>query len=326
MDSLIQEVSDFAGRQLLDLALRHFYVFLLVVIRLAGLMSTGPVFGQKSVPINVRVFIVLGMAFVLTPVLQQTSTLDVARFDTNQDGRLSSNEAPTHMHGRLRRVAESTDFDPQKGVPIGAFAGHSAPPEHLPALVRDVFAEFSLGFLLGLGVLVLLSGLQLAGQLIDQQLGLEFGAIFNPDMGAGASVSTQILFLLGTTILLLMEPINGHVLLLGALIETFDAMPVGEAVLFSGTPFLFTELVHKSLLLGVQVAAPVMTAMALVTVSMGFLGHSVPQINQLVVGFPIRSLAGICIFSLTLTGIGDVIVAEVPTAITEIQLALTSYQ
>ena len=171
-----------------------------------------------------------------------------------------------------------------------------------------------------------MSGLQLAGQIIDQQLSLEFGSIVNPDLHGSASVSSQMFFLLGGATLLVMEPLNGHLMMLSVLIETFDALPVGQAVLFSGTPGLFTELVQKSLLLGVQVAAPVIATMSLVSLAMGYLGHSVPQINQMVVGFPIRSMMGLVILMATFSGATRAIVDVVPEAIYTLQMALTSYQ
>jgi flagellar biosynthesis protein FliR len=210
-------------------------------------------------------------------------------------------------------------------VPVSAFSSVFIPPESLTELLRDIVAEFSLGFLLGLGATVFLSGLQLAGQLIDQQLGLEFGAIVNPDLQGGASISSQTFFLLGGACLLVMRPLNGHLMILSALFETFEAMPVGDAVLFGDAHTLFTELVQKSLLLAVQVAAPIMATMGLVTISMGFLGHSVPQINQLVVGFPVRSLAGMLVLTLSLSGTGRYVVDSVPSVIIDIQTAVTSY-
>ena len=122
---------------------------------------------------------------------------------------------------------------------------------------------------------------------------------------------------------LLMEPMGGHLMLVQTLIETFDAMPVGQAVIFSGTPMLLTEMVHKSLLLAVQVAAPVLATMSLVTVCLGYLGHSVPQFNQLAVGFPIRAAVGILILAVTLSGVSRVVVDAIPEAIQRMQIALS---
>lgn len=317
-DSLLRTGS----RQLVALSLQHVYVFVLVLIRLSGLMSTSPIFGQASLPVRVRVMIVIALALMLTPVVQQTGSLNVGRFDLNRDGFLVNEEVPPHLHARLRAVAESLSLSEQSAVPVKAFAHRFQLPPTLSGLAETVLAEFSLGFLLGMGVMVLMSGLQLAGQMIDQQLGLEFGSVVNPDLPQGAAVSGQMLFIAGGCVLLTMPPVNGHLLILSALVETFDALPVGEAVFFSGAGMMLSELVHKSLLLAVQVAAPILAAMSLVSLSLGYLGHSVPQINQMVVGFPIRSFAGLIIFSASLSGSLRVLVDAVPGAILDIQQAL----
>jgi flagellar biosynthesis protein FliR len=336
MDGFINEVRDFWTRQLIEVAVQHFYMFILIAIRLSGLFAVGPIFSQTSIPINMRVLLVLTLGFVLTPVVQQGIRKDVTHYDNNRDGFLSEAEVPPFLQGRFQHLAESLNessddagtlkISTRKSVAVSAFSSNFVAPETLTELVRDIFTEFTLGFLLGLGVTVFLSGLQLSGQLIDQQLGLEFGQVVNPDLQGGASISSQTFFLLGGVCLLVMTPLNGHLMMLSALFETFDAMPVGDAFLFTDAHVLFTELIQKSLLLAVQVAAPIMATMGLVTISMGFLGHSVPQINQLVVGFPVRSLAGMLVLTLTLSGTGRYVVDSVPSVINDIQLAITSYK
>lgn len=331
MEAIFQDVTEFAARAILESSLQHFYVFILIAFRLSGLVIVGPVFSQAVIPPNVRVLMVLSLGLVLTPVIWQSASLDIARHDQNGDGFLASREVPEHLQGRFRTLVDVRDAgqvlvgERDIAVPLDEFQSRFTAPTTLTELLRDIFAEFSLGFLLGLGVTTFLSGLQLAGQLIDQQLGLEFGAVINPDMQGGASVSSQMFFLLGGVCLLVMQPVSGHVMIMSALIETFDAMPVGDAVLFTDAGALFTELVQKSLLLAVQVAAPVMAVMGLVTVAMGFLGHSVPQINQLVVGFPVRSLVGLMILSISLTGVGRVLVDAIPGVVGDVQIAVTSY-
>lgn len=336
MDDFLNEVSGFWTRQLLDAAVRHFYMFILIAIRLSGLFTVGPIFSQTSIPINIRVLLVLTLGFVLTPVVQHSSTESFSRYDRNRDGLLTRSEVPTYLQGRLHSLIEaqqqreesetgSTRKPRPDSVPVSSFQSTFVAPASLTELLRDILTDFSLGFLLGLGMTAFMSGLQLAGQLIDQQLGLEFGAIVNPDLQGGASVSSQSFFLLGGACLLVMSPLNGHLMILSSLIETFEAMPVGSAMLFGDAHVLFTELVQKSLLLAVQVAAPIMATMSLVTISMGFLGHSVPQINQLVVGFPVRSLAGMLVLTLSLSGTGRYLVDSVPAVINDIQTAVTSY-
>lgn len=265
---LLEQLLTPAGRVLLDPVLQMFWAFALTAARIGGLLSAGPVFGQAVVPQNVRVLLVLALAFVLTPVAQPETKLAV--------------------------------------------------PETSLQVIAPVAMEFAVGFVLGLGVMIVLSGLQLAGQLIDQQLGTAFATTINPDLGASVSVTGQMFFVLAGTALLVMEPIQGDLLLLSALVETFQAMPIGQATIPRETAFLLTDLLHRSLVLALRVAAPVLAALSLVTLTLGYVGRSMPQVNQLTLGFPLRFCTGLFVLGLSLTGILEVVVEAVPEALSEI--------
>ena len=267
---LLEQLLTPAGRVLFDPVLQMFWAFALTAARLGGLLSAGPVFGQSVVPHNVRVLLILALAFVLAPIAQPETTLSVPE---------------TSLH-----------------------------------VVAPITLEFAVGFVLGLGVMIILSGLQLAGQLIDQQLGTAFATTINPDLGASVSVTGQMFFVLAGTALLVMEPINGDLLLLSALVETFQAMPIGASSIPADTAFVLTELVHKSLVLALRVAAPVLAALSLVTVTLGVIGRSMPQVNQLTLGFPLRFCTGLFVLGLSLSGILEEVVEAVPDALNEVRI------
>ena len=54
-------MEQFVERLILGLAMKNFYAFTLVLVRMAGLMTIGPVFGQRIVPANVRILLVLAI-------------------------------------------------------------------------------------------------------------------------------------------------------------------------------------------------------------------------------------------------------------------------
>lgn len=317
----IDDWIQFGSRQFLRSLGEHFYVLSLVAIRFSGLMTTGPIFGQSNVPFRARVILTLALTAVVAPLLLHGSDRQFSRFDRDGDGFMTAAETPPHLQARWSALSDRL---PEKldRVPISSFRRRATVPAELSELAVTVGLEFVLGLSLGLGAMIVLSGLQLAGQLIDQQLGLEFASIINPELGGQASVSSHAFFLMGALGVLLLEPIGGHVQLLMVVVESFDALPVGHVTLPESLPLVFSELVHKSLLLGVQVAAPVLAAMSLVSVCMGYLGHSVPQFNQLVVGFPVRAVIGLLVLSVTLSELPRVLIDVVPEAIWALQTTL----
>jgi flagellar biosynthetic protein FliR len=308
-----------ALNQALAGAMTQFYAFTLVLIRLSGLMVVGPIFGQSTVPVNVRVLLSISLALLVTPLLADRQRQGFDRLDLDGDNQLSAEEIPPGLLPRYERLCLAA------GLPMGADVAREdyrirmMLPDSLGEYLRVVAEEVVLGLLLGTGILAVLSGLQMAGQLIDQQSGLGLGEILNPDLGGSVSLTGQTLFWLGTVIFLLLAPLGGHLQLVRILAETFDTMPVGEAALTSNAGDVLIELVRQSLLLGLRVAAPVMVMMSLIDLAFGFLTHSVPQINIQAVGLALRALMGTLILTVTIAGVGDVTAAALTETLSSLR-------
>jgi len=319
-------VEDFLARLAFSIAAKKFYAFTLVLARMAGLMTIGPVFGQRIVPANIRVLLVLAMAIVITPTLSSQTAVGFRRLDADNDGRLVRAEIPDQLRPRFNRLLKRAGKRPDGALTKAEYDFNSLQLE-IPPTVPDyawvIVGEFALGLVLGLGVLIILSGLQLAGELIDQQTGFSLGELSNPGLEINGSITGQFLFLFGVVLMLTMKPFNGHLMLVGSLVETFQTLPVGEATVTQSTFELLNNLVHQSLVLGVQVAAPLLAVMSLVALTMGFLGHTVPQLNILVIGFPIRTSISLLVLALTLSGAAELIVDVVPQTIDTLRENLT---
>jgi len=311
-----EQMLPWLSRSLVENALLDVARFVLVLVRLSGLMIIGPFFGQTSVPINVRVFLVMALALIITPALPSQLQRGFERLDENADGLLAEEEIPAGLEGRRTAILQARHLQSTADLKPGDYGTVTTrPPANLIDFVGLMIGELSLGFLLGLGVLTILSGLQLAGQIVDQQAGFSLGEIINPDFDSTASISGQALFMLGMTMLLVFEPLGGHLTMLRTLIQTFETLPVGEAFLSQSAVELVGGLVQQSLLLGLRVAAPLVITMSLVDLTLGFLGHSVPQVNLQAMGYAVR--AALCMFflSVMLSGVPEVVAHFVPSAL-----------
>ncbi len=115
---------------------------------------------------------------------------------------------------------------------------------------------------------------------------------------------------------------SGHLLVVSALLDTFQAIPVGDAAITPSAVNLISDLVHQSLVLGVQISAPVLVAMSFTSLTMGFLSHTVPQINVLNLGFPIRAIINTLILSLSLSGAAYLLMELIPAVIERLQFSM----
>jgi flagellar biosynthetic protein FliR len=308
-------IHDEALRLVMQGALTQFYAFTLVLIRLSGLMLIGPIFGQRLVPGNLRVLLILALAFLITPAVQDHSDLLFDKLDANHDGRLTADEVPESLRVRYETLRKEAGKAESDGLTRSEFHSRLRPPRTILDYGRVALCELALGLSLGLGVFTILTGLLLAGDLIDQQTGLSLGQIADPSLNITGSVTGQFLFQFAMTVLLVMQPTGYHLTMISALVSTFQSLPLGDAFVSVSVIDLLRDLVHQSLILGVQVAAPLLASMSLVALTMGFLGHSVPQINVLVVGFPIRAAVSLVVLTASLSGIARLAIDLVPTTI-----------
>lgn len=306
--------------QLLQGATGAFVAFTLVVTRMSGLAVIAPIFGHPSIPVKIRVLLVLAMSLVITPVLMANDHARTFRLlDRDEDRLLTLDEVPESLAGSLADLLKRAGKREDQGLTIDEFLLTLPVPQTVIEFAWLALLEFALGIALGLGVLTIVGGLQMAGNLIDQQIGMSLGNVFNPQFQTESSLSGEMLYQLGLAVFLI---VGGHHLVISALIDTFQTMPVGYAWVSSGAINLLSDLVHQSLVLAVQISAPMMGMMAVIGLAMGFLGHTIPQLNVLVVGFPVRTLVGLLVLGLAIPAITEALARIVPGGIIHLRQVL----
>lgn len=178
----------------------------------------------------------------------------------------------------------------------------AAPPDvgHLLVFGKHVLSESLVGLLLGLGAMFLLSGVQLTGQIIAQLGGTAVAEGFDPMADENLPVYSQFFYFLTLAMFVLLD---GHRLLMEALLDTYAWLPPGKAMLGESFVGVLTTMLGHSFLLGIRAAAPAMAALLLATLVLGLIGRTVPQINILVVGFSVNALLTVGAVCVTLGAI-----------------------
>ena len=152
--------------------------------------------------------------------------------------------------------------------------------------------ELLLGYVIGYCVMLPLAGMQTAGFIIGQQMGLGMGGVFNPELEGEAGATGQFLFLLGLLSFLI---VGGHHAVFAVLVGSFGHVPLGGlSATMHFPPAAILDMVLGLLAvmmeLAVRIAAPLMCLLFLESVAMGFLARTVPQMNVLSIGFALRIL------------------------------------
>jgi len=160
-----------------------------------------------------------------------------------------------------------------------------------------VFTEFLVGAGIGIATNVVFEAVQLTGQVLGIQMGYSLVNILDPQ----SQVDTPVVSMFYQSIaLLLFLQMDVHLWLLRALGNSFRYLPPGSAHISS----LFTVAILKTageiFSLGVQIAAPVLSATLAADIILGLLGKAAPQMPLMLLGPAIKSLLGIGILIATL--------------------------
>lgn len=158
--------------------------------------------------------------------------------------------------------------------------------------VQLIIEQFLIGVAMGVSLQLVVAAIQLAGELIGVQMGFNFAGFFDPQT---ASQGTPIGAWLGLLALLIFLSINGHLLVLDALADSFRTMPMSpDAVRL--TEWRRLALLGSELFrIGLYIALPVLGAMLVCNIALGLLARVAPQLNLLAIGFPVTLLVGFTI-------------------------------
>jgi len=171
---------------------------------------------------------------------------------------------------------------------------------HLLVFGRYILNETLLGLLLGLGIMILLSGVQLTGNIVSQLGGTALSESYDANADENVSVFSQLLYFLTLAMFVLLD---GHRLLAEAVLDTYQWLPPGRATLGDSYVAALTTLLGQSFLLGVRAAAPAMAALLLATVVLGLIGRTLPQINVIAVGFSLNAMVTLGVLTVSLGAI-----------------------
>lgn len=155
-------------------------------------------------------------------------------------------------------------------------------PESLVGFVVQLAAEALIGAVLGVGVMILLAGAQIAGQIISQMSGLSIAEVYGVDSEEGSALFSHLLYMLALAVFVI---IGGHRMLLAALLDSYVTMPLGRAEVPASLGTLLASLATESFSLGIRGAAPAIVALLLSTVVLGLVSRALPQVNAMTVGF-----------------------------------------
>jgi len=158
--------------------------------------------------------------------------------------------------------------------------------------------ELLVGLVMGISMVFIFAAVQYAGQIVDFQMGFAIVNLIDPTQDVQIPVMGFFHFLIAILIFLAMD---AHHWIIRALVDSFEIVPVMTAG-FSGLVIGSVSKAFGDLfVIALRIAAPSIAVLMLYNASLGIIAKTVPQINLLIVGFPVRIALGMIVVGLSMT-------------------------
>lgn len=161
--------------------------------------------------------------------------------------------------------------------------------------VLFILQQIMIGLAMGLIFLVVFQAFVIAGHMIAMGMGLAFAQMVDPGTGVNSPVVSQYFTIVVT---LLFLALNGHLLVIQVVADSFDYLPIGTSFFDQASLRLIFEFGAYMFSAGVLIALPAVTALLLINISFGVVTRAAPALNIFAVGFPVTLLSGLVMLSL----------------------------
>jgi len=216
--------------------------------------------------------------------------------------------APLWSHTGLPRNIRSGAAVVLSAALVPAVTPVAPMPDDMLASSLVLGAETLLGIAIGLSGAILIAGMTVAGEIASLQMGLSLGEAYG-SLPAGTTVG--IGQLKNYFALLVYMSLNGHLVLYEGLAASLRAVPPGQALagLAGGLPV--ATVAGSIFSTGVRAAAPILVALLLTNLALAILGKAVPQLNVMMLSFPVTMSVGLLAFGASLPFLASLVAGEV---------------
>ena len=178
------------------------------------------------------------------------------------------------------------------GITIAIAPALPAMPAVAPASLAGLWIlaqQMLIGIGMGFAARIIFAAVDLAGEFIGMQMGLGFATSYDPLNSSQTPVISEFIGLIG---LLLFLSLNGHLIYVATLAQSFNAIPVGPNPLGAGSWLNLAELGSKIFSSGLLIALPVVVALMITNIALAVLTRAAPQLNIFALGFPLTLTGG----------------------------------
>ena len=224
----------------------HWEYYLVILVRVLGVIAYAPIFGNFPVTRRARLFISIAIAYAMIAI---------------------------HPYEPLNYVTFL---------------------EYTTILVKELVVGITIGFTANITLTII----NMAGQFIDREMGFSMVSSFDSNFHTETTITAQFYEML---VMVIMLCSNMHYYIISALADSFVLIPVGTVVIDVGKLFdTMIAYISTYFVIALRICLPILIATIIVSVVLGVLAKTAPQMNMFVVGIQLKIFAGFTVLFVTL--------------------------
>ena len=197
-------------------------------------------------------------------------------------------------------------------VSIAVFPVVRATPMHDPKslfeLVVNLFSEITIGLAVAYSARLMFTAVQIAGTVVDFQMGFGVVNVIDPQTETQVSITAQFQNILA---ILFFLALDAHHIIIGAIVESFFLINPFQINFSTFTPEIILLLFKATFVTAVKIAAPIMAILFFISVGLGLVARTVPQMNVFIVGFPLQIGVGLFMVGLSMSFFSIVVQGQI---------------
>lgn len=159
--------------------------------------------------------------------------------------------------------------------------------------LSEAFAGISLGFLTSL----CFSMVRYAGNIMDMQVGFSMMSVFDPSSNSNTTMLEHLLYWFSMVIFFI---VDGHHMLIKSLVQSFNVIKLGNFILAKDSINIIIKAFIEYFNISVQIAIPIILIILFSDLTMALIARTVPQLNIMILGLPVKILVGLASFCFAL--------------------------
>lgn len=177
---------------------------------------------------------------------------------------------------------------PYEPLPYTTFGEYSI------ILIKELVVGITMGFTANITLTII----NMAGQFIDREMGFSMVSSFDSTFNTETTITAQFYNML---VMVIMLCSNMHYYIISALADSFVLIPIGNVVFDAGSLFdVMTEYITTYFVISLRICLPILVATILVSMVLGVLAKTAPQMNMFVLGVQLKIFVGFAVLFVTM--------------------------